>query len=76
MVKFLPLDVAVPRFRRKVRPLLTVSDKRRMRSLFADLTADGCMEVGEYAIERMVGELKDALAEPHRNIRRNLFPRK
>lgn len=75
MFKTFPLDVAVPRFRRKVPPLLVKSDKQGIRNLFADLTASSCMEEGEYALEYMVGELKAALEEPHRNIRRNLFPR-
>ena len=76
MVNRLPLDVAVARFHRKVRPLLVKSDKQAMRNLYANLTADAGMEEGEYAVERMVGELRKALQKPHDNVRRNQFSRK
>jgi hypothetical protein len=74
-MKKMSRDHAVTTFRRKARHLLLQSDKAALKHLFADLTAAACMEEGEYALEHMVGELEKALAEPHRRIRRDLFPR-
>lgn len=73
-MKQMSVSQAVSTFRQKVRPLVVMSDKQAIKSLYMELTAAAGMQDGEQAIEEMQRELRLALSEPNRRVRRNIFP--
>lgn len=73
-MKQMSLSQAAAIFRRKVRPLVVVSDKKAIKALYVELTAAAGMQDGDQAIGEMERELRLALSEPNRRVRRNVFP--
>lgn len=73
-MKQMSLSQAVAIFRQKVKPLVVTSDKQAIKALYMELTAGAGMQDGEQAIEQMERELRLALSEPNRRVRRNIFP--
>lgn len=74
-MKQMRISEAISVFSHKVKPLVVTSNKQAIKSLFVELTAAAGMQGGDEAIETMERELRLALSEPNRRVRRNLFPR-
>lgn len=73
--KKMSFDQAVSQLHQRIRPFVVTGDKARIVSVFSEVCAAACMQEGDEAMERMAGELREALLEPNRRVRRNIFPR-
>jgi hypothetical protein len=74
-MKRMSLSLAKAEFRQKARPLVAQSEQGKIVDLFSELTAAAWMEEGDFVLESMQNELVDALSEPIRKVRHDLYPR-